>query len=494
MKLVSRTPAEAPPPRLGPIAKLPIFLDLAGKRAVVAGGRAPAAWKAELLAAAGAHVEIYATEVSSEMAAVLARGSAAGRLVHYARRWSVGDLATAAVAVGDFASEGEAQAFVCSARAAGTPCNVIDKPDFCQFQFGAIVNRSPVVVAISTDGAAPVLAQAIRQRIETLLPPWIAAWGHLAKSVRGRVAASLPTGHARRKFWDALADRAFKSAPAHNEDSRLEDLVKAIAGTTRARQGRVTLVGAGPGDADLLTLKAVRALQSADVILYDDLVSPDVLELARREAKRMMVGKRGGRASCRQEDINDLMVKLARQGKHVVRLKSGDPTIFGRAGEEIERLEREGICVAVVAGITTASAMAAEFGISLTHRDHAQSVRFMTGHARSGDLPEDMDWRGLACPRTTLIVYMGARTARAVAERLLAHGAAAETPVVAAASVSRSCAKQWVATLKQLAELGLPDNLSNPVIVGIGRAFAKARARSTDVADLGTAVRGLGSH
>lgn len=240
-----------------------------------------------------------------------------------------------------------------------------------------------------------------------------------------------------------------------------------------AQPGRVTLVGAGPGDPELLTLKAVRALQSADVILYDDLVSDEVLDLARREARRMLVGKRGGRVSCRQEDINDTMVQLARLGRHVVRLKSGDPMIFGRAGEEIERLEREGIPVTVVPGVTSASAMAAHFGRSLTHRDCAHSVRFVTGHARSGELPTDLDWSGLADPTSTLVVYMGGRTARAMADRLIGAGLDRDTPVVAMASISRPQVRTWAATLGELQRAGLPADMCSPVLLGIGAAFEK---------------------
>lgn len=477
MKLVSRKPGEAAPARMGALAKLPVFLDLDAKRAIVAGGSPPAAWKAELLAAAGADVHIYAPEVSSEMSALLARGAASGRLTLHERPWSVDCIAPAAVALADIESEDEARAFACAARAAGVPFNVIDKPAFCQFQFGSIVNRSPVVVAISTDGAAPILGQAIRRRIETLLPATLAAWGQLAKSIRSEVSACLPAGPARRRFWERLSEAAFTAAPAKAELSRLRDWIGEIAADATARTGRVTLVGAGPGDGELLTLKAVRALQSADVILYDDLVSDDVLELARREARRMMVGKRGGRDSCAQEDINELMVKLARQGKHVVRLKCGDPMIFGRAGEEIERLRHDGIACAVVPGITAASAMAAALGLSLTHRDHAQSLRFVTGHARSGDLPADLDWPGLACPRTTLVVYMGGRTSAALARRLMAHGLDASTPVVAMSSVSTLQAARWYATLADLAEGGLPATMANPVLIGIGAAL---RTRTTE--------------
>ena len=250
-----------------------------------------------------------------------------------------------------------------------------------------------------------------------------------------------------------------------------------------AKPGRVTLVGAGPGDAELLTLKAVRVLQSADVILFDALVSDEVLDLARSTAKKMLVGKRGGRPSCRQEDINALMIKLARQGKHVVRLKSGDPGIFGRGGEEIAEIENAGIAVDIVPGVTSASAMAARLGISLTHRDHAQSVRFVTGHSRHGGLADNLDWQGLADAATTLLIYMGGRTAKAFAARLIEHGLGEATPVVAVASVSRAEETIWSGTLSELAAGGLDANLEQPVIIGVGATFGAYARRAQGTAD-----------
>ena len=263
----------------------------------------------------------------------------------------------------------------------------------------------------------------------------------------------------------------------------MEDLIGKIEAGTSTGQGRVTLVGAGPGDAELLTLKAVRALQAADVILYDDLVSEDVLELARREAKRMLVGKRGSRESCRQDDINDLMVKLARAGNHVVRLKSGDPMVFGRGGEEIDRLVGEGVAFSVVPGITSASAMAAALGISLTHREQAHSVRFVTGHARSGELAGDLDWQGLADPETTLVVYMGGRTARAIADRLIAEGLPAQTPVVAVSHLTRPEEARWLGQLEDLRRGGLPAGMTAPVLLGIGSVFGQERRAATATRD-----------
>lgn len=240
--------------------------------------------------------------------------------------------------------------------------------------------------------------------------------------------------------------------------------------------GRVTLVGAGPGDPELLTLKAVKALQAADVVLFDDLVGDGILDLVHRKARCLAVGKRGGRASCRQQDIDDLMVKFARKGKRVVRLKSGDPMVFGRAGEEIERLRREGIAVEVIPGITAGLAMASALGISLTHRDHAQSVRFVTGHSRHGTLPDTLDWRGLADARTTLVVYMGGRTVGDMVARLVAAGLPAETPAVAVRSVSRPSEGRWAGPLALLAAGAAGLGLDEPILIAIGDSLAPARA------------------
>ena len=480
MQLVPRKPVETAPPRVGPLAKLPVFLDLAGKHVIVAGGSAAAAWKSELLAAAGARVEVYAETLEPDMVSCIADAGENNPIRHHARHWSADILAGAAVALADIDSEAEAEAFACAARAAGVLVNVIDKPAFCQFQFGSIVNRSPIIVGISTDGAAPILAQAIRQRIETLLPPALAAWGEIAQRLRETVMTRLAKGAPRRAFWEQFAKRAFAAAPAESEHRDLSSLVDSLAATASTHSGRVTLVGAGPGDAELLTLKAVRALQSADIILFDDLVSGEVLELARREAKRMLVGKRGKRESCSQADINALMIKLAKQGKHVVRLKSGDPMIFGRAGEEIAELAAHGIAVDVVPGITAALAAAAALGVSLTHRDHAHSVRFVTGHARNGELPLDIDWRGLADPATTLVFYMGGRTAPAIAEKLIAAGLPASTPVVVATGVTRKEGKHWRGDLSDLSHGVVPIDRDQPVLIGIGRTFAAAGSCATE--------------
>lgn len=466
------------------LATLPVFYKLQGEKVLLAGGTDAAAWKAELLAAAGADVHIFAEQLDPGFAALIAVPSVSGTFTWHQRNWSKDNFEHMQIAVCDAQSEGEAQAFFCSARSAGVPVNVIDKPKYCEFQFGSIVNRSPAVISISTDGAAPILGQAIRRRIETLIAPSVSAWAQLAKNIRGAINERLAMGPQRRAFWEAFVDRAFASEPKHGEFDELVSRAEGLAASGLASKGKVTLVGAGPGDAELLTLKAVRALQAADVILFDDLVSKDVLELARREAKRMLVGKRGGRDSCRQDDINDTMVALAKADKNVVRLKGGDPMIFGRAGEEIARLRAEGIAVSVVPGITAASAMASQLGVSLTHRDHAQSVRFVTGHSRKGELPVDVDWAGIADPKTTLVFYMGGRTACSISAKLQQHGLCASTPVVISKSVERAGFERWVGRLDEL-DIGIAKiGYDEPVLIGVGTAFgALVASNALDLPD-----------
>lgn len=464
--------AERTPARMAPLAKLPVFWSLAGQRVIVAGGSDACAWKAELLAACGAKVEIYAEQLGEPCAALVEQGSthSKGALIHRPAAWHEHAFAGAAIAVADCDDETEARLFFEAAQRAGVPVNVIDKPAFCQFQFGSIVNRSPVVVSISTDGAAPILAQAIRRRIETLLPSSLKSWAALAQSLREEIALRLKPGAERRAFWERFVDRAFATAPT---EACVRDLLVDMKRPAPTRPvGRVTLVGAGPGDAEYLTLKAVRALQAADVILFDDLVSDEVLELARREAKRLLVGKRGGRTSCRQEDINEMMLTFAKAGKNVARLKSGDPMIFGRAGEEIAYLKQHNIPVEVIPGITAASAMASRLGVSLTHRDHAQAVQFVTGHSRHGNLPETIDWQAIADTRKTTIFYMGGRTAGAIQNRLIEAGLDARTPVVIVSSVANADERRWAGSLDGLSSAMAEIGLDRPVLIGVGEVFA----------------------
>ncbi len=443
-----RKPSKASPPRMAELATLPVFFTLKGKKVVLAGGSSPAAWKAELLAATGAHVTVYATQVEPEMAELLARGDHGDRLVHLERPWALDVFEGAALAVADARDDEEARAFFCAARDAGVPVNIVDRPKFSQFSFGSIVNRSPVVVGISTRGAAPILAQAIRRKIETLLPQSLSDWAGRALRLRTLVLERLRDWPLRRAFWNRFSDLALSGQESIETDDH--QWIEAVRNNA-PNGGCVTLVGAGPGNADLLTIGAMRALQAADIVLFDDLVSDDVLELARREAKRMMVGKRGRRESCRQDDINALMIKLAKQGKNVVRLKAGDPMIFGRAAEELAALDAEGIPTTVVPGITAAGAMASQPGVSLTHRDHAQTSNFVTGHARDGHLPNSLDLDAPARPGQTTMVFFGGSTGPALAKALFDAGADPQRHCVAMRSASRPNQMSWHGTLEDLA-------------------------------------------
>ena len=351
------------------MAVLPVFFDLRGRRCVVAGGSEAAAWKAELLAAAGAAVTVFASNPSDAMEALIPGGSASGTVRMMRRPWSPEDLTDASLVVADLPDDGEARVFWQAARAAGVPVNVVDKPAFCDFRFGAIVNRSPVVIGLSTGGAAPVLAQALRQRVEALLPKGIGAWASSAMTFRARLKALLPDTGARRRFWTWFAETAFTStaAPSHAE---LAEKARGLGCAAEGRQsGSVVLVGAGPGDPELLTMKALRALQGADVILFDHLVATEILAVARREARRLLIDKRGGRDTCRQDEINALVRRFVGQGRRVVCLKAGDLAISGRAGEEIENLRRHGVTVEIVPGVAAASGAAPRHSASLAYRD-----------------------------------------------------------------------------------------------------------------------------
>ncbi len=377
--------------RMAPLAKLPVFWALEGKRVIVVGGSDASAWKAELLAACGAEVHVHADGLSGTFETLIERGAGHrhGCFVRHREPWSLESFSGATLAVADFERDEEARAFFEAAHMAGVPVNVIDKPDFCQFQFGSIVNRSPVVVAISTDGAAPILAQAIRRRIEALLPASLKNWAELARSLREKINERLSPGPQRRAFWEHFVDRVFAGSgrPEEGAGRLLLSEAERLRGQSSSQRGRVTLVGAGPGDAELLTLKAMRALQAADVILFDDLVSGEVLELARREARRIVVGGGGDGETCRQEGVAEMMVTLAKAGRRVVRLKAGDPTTLGRACKEIGQLESRDIRVDIIPGIAAAGAMTARFDDLPALRGRARSARFATGQSRRGRLP-----------------------------------------------------------------------------------------------------------
>ncbi len=424
---------------------LPLFFNLQGRAVLLVGDGAPVDYKANLLQQCGALVQRVAAEA-----------------------WTPAHFANKALAIACLEAP-QAEAFVQAARAAQVPVNVIDQPQYCDFKFGTIVNRNPVVVGISTNGAAPVLGQALRTRIEAVIPPHIARWAAAAAQWRSVLVKRITSFGQRKQFWQSFVDAMF-SATAHTDDP-LQIADTLTSQTPLTPQGSVVLVSGGSGDPSLLTLQAVRALREADVIVHDRLISAEVIDMGRREAQRIDVGKQGHAASCAQNTISALIVELAQQGKRVVRLKGGDASIFGRAGEEIAACKAANIPVTMIAGVTSASAAAAAMCVSLTHRDAAQRLQFVTGHSRAGVLPA-LNFAALADPAATTCVYMPKHTAQQLAQQLHAHGLCLTTPVVLASNISRHNAQYWRGTLNDVLLGTAPMSANDPTLLMIGSSFA----------------------
>ena len=386
--------------------KLPVFLDIRDKHVLVVGGGTPAARKAAQALKAGARVTVLATSLNDDFLGIKDDLRLTVRNEELAAH-HLTDCALVYGATEDLETDRKVASL---ARDAGILVNVADRPDLCDFVTPAVIDRDPLVIAISSSGASPILARIIKARLETMLP---AAYGRLARFVgdlRGRVMDSVTDGLARRRFWERvidgpIADLVLSGSMEKAERKLDEELQAASAEAVRPSVGEVYLVGGGPGDPDLLTFRALRLIQRADVVLYDRLIDDCLLNLVRRDAERIYVGKMNKDHTMPQEDISDLMVKLAKQGKRVLRLKGGDPFVFGRGGEEIETLAAAEVPFQVVPGITAATGAAAYAGIPLTHRDHAQACVFVTGHGKEGKL--DLDWKALLQPRQTVVVYMG---------------------------------------------------------------------------------------
>jgi uroporphyrin-III C-methyltransferase/precorrin-2 dehydrogenase/sirohydrochlorin ferrochelatase len=466
---MSESPVRRPAPvpaRIAPLPNLPLFHKLAGRRVVVAGGSEGALWKAELASAAGAEVLVLAGD-AAERFEPLAAHPVSGPVRVLSRSWRPEDLEGAALAFADLEGE-ESALFAAAARLVRVPVNLIDRTELCDFHVGTIVNRAPIILAISTDGAAPMLGQSIRARIEAMLPPGLSAWAKAAREWRPLLKARRADFAGRRAFWRRFTKTAWNEAGRAPQGADFDFL---LAGVPQDVRGSVTLVGAGPGDPELLTLKAVRALQAATYILYDDLVGRQVLDLARREAKRIAVGKTGRGPSCRQADINDQMVALALAGETVVRLKGGDPTIFGRASEELRACRVAGIPVSIVPGISAAQGAAASLGLSLTERRKARRIQFVTGHGADGRLPADIDWGALADRKATTILYMPRGTLTEFVRKARAKGMDPATPAVAVASATLPDQAHVAATIAEIEALVSTLAAGAPVTILIGWAM-----------------------
>jgi len=440
---------------------LPLFHKLQGRLVLVIGGGEVALRKARLLSDAGAVLRVVAPEIRGELQELAGPGGI------FLRGYASSDLQGVALVIAATDDVPLNAQISAEAQALGIPVNVVDAPALCSVIFPAIVDRSPLIVAVSSGGDAPVLARLIRAKIETWIPATYGQLANLGKRFRERVKQLFPDVQQRRVFWEdvfqgQIAESVFAGKPAEGE--RL--LEERLAGAAPRALGEVYLVGAGPGDPDLLTFRALRLMQQADVVLYDRLVAPAIIELCRRDAERIYVGKRRSDHAVPQEQINQLLIDLARQGKRVLRLKGGDPFIFGRGGEEIEQLAAEDIPFQVVPGITAASGCAAYAGIPLTHRDHAQSVRFVTGHLKDGS--SNLPWQDLVAPGQTLVFYMGLVGLPGICEQLIAHGRSGTTPAALVQQGTTQNQRVFTGTLETLPQLVAEHDVHAPTLVIVG--------------------------
>ncbi|WP_374416665.1 siroheme synthase CysG [Ectopseudomonas oleovorans] len=440
---------------------LPLFHKLQGRLVLVIGGGEVALRKARLLSDAGAVLRVVAPEIRSELQELAGPGGI------FLRGYASSDLQGVALVIAATDDVPLNAQISAEAQALGIPVNVVDAPALCSVIFPAIVDRSPLIVAVSSGGDAPVLARLIRAKIETWIPATYGQLANLGKRFRERVKQLFPDVQQRRVFWEdvfqgQIAESVFAGKPEEGE--RL--LEERLAGAAPRALGEVYLVGAGPGDPDLLTFRALRLMQQADVVLYDRLVAPAIIELCRRDAERIYVGKRRADHAVPQEQINQLLIDLARQGKRVLRLKGGDPFIFGRGGEEIEQLAAEDIPFQVVPGITAASGCAAYAGIPLTHRDHAQSVRFVTGHLKDGS--SNLPWKDLVAPGQALVFYMGLAGLSGICEQLIAHGRSAATPAALVQQGTTQNQRVFTGTLETLPQLVAQHEVHAPTLVIVG--------------------------
>ena len=443
----------------------PLFFDLNGQKVLVVGGGEVALRKVALLERAGASIALVAPDVVPE----LARRAAEGCLSVALREFVPEDLDGARLVIVATSHRALNRWIASLSEARAIPVNVVDDRAASRVIVPAIIDRDPVVLAVSSAGTSPVLARRLRERLEALLPARIGAMADWLSSLRGMARRRLRSVGERRRFFEALIDgpaaQRFTAGDERGAQRLAQQLLSSGAAAPRAA-GEVTLVGAGPGDPELLTLKALRALQDADVILHDRLVPAAVLDYARRDAARICVGKSAGGEGTTQASINESLIEHARQGRRVVRLKGGDPFIFGRGGEELEALGRAGIAFSVIPGITAANGCAAYAGIPLTHRDHAHSVTFVTGHGE--DAGEEPDWRSLARPKSTAVFYMGLARLDRIVEKLLEHGAPGTRPAALIAQGTTPDQRVLVGTLADLRGLAQQNALRSPALLVVG--------------------------
>ena len=449
---------------------LPIFFNIANRHCVVIGGGDVATRKVAMLLKASAAITVYSPEICHELLAM----ATAQKIKYSASNFDPKQLIGACMVIAATDIEAVNIAVSVAAKALNIPVNVVDSPDLCTFTMGSIIDRSPVIIAISSEGNAPVLARYIRAKIETMLPASYGRIADIAGEFRDQVKAKFATTQARRIFWEGILQGPVVERVLSGQEQAARELLQNILNDAdaAANKGEVFLVGGGPGDPDLLTFRALRLMQQCDVCVYDKLVSPEVMELVRRDAELIFVGKSRDQHTMPQEEINALLAKLALEGKRVLRLKGGDPFIFGRGGEEIETLMQHGVPFQVVPGITAANGVSSYAGIPLTHRDYAQACLFITGHLKaqpnSTELTLDLDWVAMSRPHQTVVIYMGLVGLKEICEKLIEHGVSPAMPVAVVQQGTTQRQKVVTATLADLAEKVSAAGLKPPSLTIIG--------------------------
>jgi uroporphyrin-III C-methyltransferase/precorrin-2 dehydrogenase/sirohydrochlorin ferrochelatase len=444
--------------------QLPIFIQVRDRHCVVVGGGEIAARKISLLLRAGAQVAVVAPALCQTLSELHGKKEIAWEKAEF----NSARLHNAWLAIAATDNKAVNEAVSQAAQAQDIPVNVVDQPALCTFTMPSIIDRSPIVVAISSSGAAPVLSRLLRARLETLIPTTYGRLAQLAGKFRQQVKQRLPEGPARRIFWENVFEGPIaEQMLAGREEAAFSALQKSLEqAATEPVKGEVYLVGAGPGDPDLLTFRALRLMQKADVVLYDNLVSDGVMDLVRRDAERIYVGKKRSNHTLPQEEINALLVRLANEGKRVLRIKGGDPFIFGRGGEEIETLAEQGIPFQVVPGISAANGVSSYAGIPLTHRDYAQAVTFVTGHLKDGTV--DLDWPALARPRHTVVIYMGLEGLPEICKKLIQHGLPPQHPIAVVQQGTTSHQRVMTGTLADLPSRVVEAGFKAPTLTIVG--------------------------
>lgn len=442
----------------------PIFFDIKNKPCLVVGGGEVATRKAGMLMQSGGLI----TVVAPELTRTLKELADAGKITHVAEKFRpelLGEAVLVIAATNDRAANEQVSV---AAKKLRIPVNVVDNPDLCSFIMPSVIDRSPLVIAISSGGTSPVLARVVRAKLEAFIPAAYGRLAHFAASFRDQVKNRILPAK-RRIFWEKILQGPVAEMVLSGQDQTARDALQKILAADSddtPPRGEVYLVGGGPGNPDLLTFRALRLMQQADVVVYDNLVSPAVLELARRDAERIYVGKERAKHTMRQENINELLVKLAQEGKRVARLKGGDPFVFGRGGEEIETLAAHGIPFQVVPGITAATGVSSYAGIPLTHRDYAQSCVFVTGHLKDGSV--NIDLTGIAKTNQTIVIYMGLLGLPTLCQELVAHGLPITTPAAIVQQGTTYQQKVVTGTLATLPELAVNAKMKPPTLIIVG--------------------------